>query len=92
MAFHLGIRPAFLVLSVPCPQQRHLSLRRCKVEAAAGTEKLQRSDWREKASPIKPGSSYPAKEFCSKCGLCDTYYIAHVKDSCAFIGDGEPLE
>lgn len=41
------------------------------------------------ARPIAPGSSYPAKEFCSHCGLCDTYYIAHVKEACAFLGDGE---
>ncbi|GAB5368282.1 hypothetical protein AAMO2058_001305800 [Amorphochlora amoebiformis] len=34
-----------------------------------------------------PGT-YPAKEHCSRCGLCDTYYIAHVKDACAFLGDG----
>ncbi|KAG0571218.1 hypothetical protein KC19_6G220600 [Ceratodon purpureus] len=46
------------------------------------------SDWRRKAKPIKPGSSYPAKDHCSQCGLCDTYYIAHVKDACAFLGDG----
>lgn len=27
--------------------------------------------------------------FCdSRCGLCDTYYIAHVKNACAFLGDG----
>ena len=32
---------------------------------------------------------YPAKEACSRCGLCDTYYVAHVKDACAFLGDGE---
>lgn len=24
----------------------------------------------------------------SRCGLCDTYYIAHVKNACAFLGDG----
>lgn len=45
-------------------------------------------DWRTKARPIAPGSTYPAKEFCSNCGLCDTYYVAHVKDACAFLGDG----
>ena len=45
-------------------------------------------DWRSKARPIQPGSSYPAKEFCSNCGLCDTHYVAHVKDACAFLGDG----
>ena len=26
--------------------------------------------------------------FCSQCGLCDTYYIHHVKDACAFLGPG----
>lgn len=47
------------------------------------------TDWRSKAKPIKEGSNYPAKDFCSHCGLCDTYYVAHVKDACAFLGDGE---
>ena len=23
-----------------------------------------------------------------QCGLCDTYYVAHVKDACAFLGEG----
>lgn len=27
-------------------------------------------------------------ELFSQCGLCDTYYIAHVKNACAFLGDG----
>ena len=45
-------------------------------------------NWRTKSKPIAPGSTYPAKEYCSHCGLCDTYYIAHVKDACAFLGDG----
>ncbi|KAK9820540.1 hypothetical protein WJX72_011419 [[Myrmecia] bisecta] len=45
-------------------------------------------DWRLKSRPIKPGGTYPAKELCSHCGLCDTYYIAHVKDACAFLGTG----
>ncbi|XP_019094995.1 PREDICTED: 7-hydroxymethyl chlorophyll a reductase, chloroplastic [Camelina sativa] len=47
-----------------------------------------RQDWREKSRPIPPGGTYPAKDHCSQCGLCDTYYIAHVKDACAFLGDG----
>ena len=46
------------------------------------------SDWRSRARPIKPGGAYPAKDHCSLCGLCDTYYVAHVKDACAFLGDG----
>mmetsp|Transcript_18087 Transcript_18087/g.27130 ORF Transcript_18087/g.27130 Transcript_18087/m.27130 type:complete len:499 (+) Transcript_18087:30-1526(+) len=46
------------------------------------------TNWREKSKPIKEGGTYPAKEHCSRCGLCDTYYIAHVKDACGFLGDG----
>ncbi|KAL3620084.1 hypothetical protein CASFOL_034996 [Castilleja foliolosa] len=47
-----------------------------------------RDDWRQKSRPIPPGGTYPAKDHCSNCGLCDTYYIAHVKNACAFLGDG----
>lgn len=59
----------------------------------ASTSSLGRSiphdtDWRAKAKPVQPGSSYPAKEHCSQCGLCDTYYVAHVKEACAFLGEG----
>ncbi|ONK79583.1 uncharacterized protein A4U43_C01F7850 [Asparagus officinalis] len=47
-----------------------------------------RDDWRSRSKPIRPGGVYPAKDQCSRCGLCDTYYIAHVKNACAFLGDG----
>ncbi|XP_042434565.1 7-hydroxymethyl chlorophyll a reductase, chloroplastic-like [Zingiber officinale] len=47
-----------------------------------------KDDWRKRSKPIRPGGVYPAKDHCSRCGLCDTYYIAHVKDACAFLGDG----
>ncbi|XP_024047952.1 7-hydroxymethyl chlorophyll a reductase, chloroplastic isoform X2 [Citrus clementina] len=47
-----------------------------------------RDDWRKRSKPIPSGGTYPAKDHCSRCGLCDTYYIAHVKDACAFLGDG----
>ncbi|KAG9447694.1 hypothetical protein H6P81_013822 [Aristolochia fimbriata] len=47
-----------------------------------------RDDWRKRSRPIPPGGTYPAKDHCSRCGLCDTYYIAHVKNACAFLGDG----
>jgi hypothetical protein len=45
-------------------------------------------DWRARARPIAPGKPYPAKEHCSACGLCDSYFVAHVKEACAFLGDG----
>lgn len=39
----------------------------------------------KKARALKPGSRRPAKELCSECGLCDTYYVHYVKEACAFI-------
>ncbi|MGK7910884.1 MAG: Coenzyme F420 hydrogenase/dehydrogenase, beta subunit C-terminal domain [Synechococcus sp.] len=36
------------------------------------------------AKPITSGR-YPAKELCSRCGLCDTSYVQYVKEACAFI-------
>ncbi|MEO1133768.1 MAG: coenzyme F420 hydrogenase/dehydrogenase beta subunit N-terminal domain-containing protein, partial [Cyanobacteria bacterium J06639_1] len=37
-----------------------------------------------RARPITSGR-YPAKELCSRCGLCDTSYVSYVNDACAFI-------
>ncbi|NCJ06418.1 hypothetical protein GS597_07820 [Synechococcales cyanobacterium C] len=39
----------------------------------------------QKAKALKPSSRRPAKELCSECGLCDTYYIHYVKEACAFL-------
>ncbi|MDJ0745265.1 MAG: Coenzyme F420 hydrogenase/dehydrogenase, beta subunit C-terminal domain [Xenococcaceae cyanobacterium MO_167.B27] len=39
----------------------------------------------KKAKALKPGRLRPAKELCSECGLCDTYYIHYVKEACAFL-------
>lgn len=39
----------------------------------------------KKAKALKPSSRPPAKELCSECGLCDTYYIHYVKSACAFL-------
>lgn len=41
-----------------------------------------------KGKPIKEGQTYPAREHCSNCGLCDTSLITYVKDACAFLGKG----
>ncbi|WOL18970.1 7-hydroxymethyl chlorophyll a reductase, chloroplastic isoform X2 [Canna indica] len=62
----------------------------CSSSSSAAEKKTLklRDDWRERSKPIPPGGVYPAKDHCSRCGLCDTYYIAHVKDACAFLGDG----
>jgi len=48
------------------------------------------ADWRTTAKPIT-NSKYPAKEHCSNCGLCDTYFVHHVKEACAFIAPGDDL-
>jgi len=38
-----------------------------------------------KAKALKPSSRRPAKDLCSECGLCDTYYVHYVKEACAFL-------
>jgi uncharacterized cysteine cluster protein YcgN (CxxCxxCC family) len=44
----------------------------------------------KKAKALKPGARRPAKELCSECGLCDTYYIHYVKEACAFLNQHFP--
>jgi coenzyme F420 hydrogenase subunit beta len=39
----------------------------------------------QKSKALKPGSRRPAKELCSECGLCDTYFIHYVREACAFL-------
>ena len=31
---------------------------------------------------------FPAKEHCSRCGLCETSFVSEVATSCSFIGEG----
>jgi coenzyme F420-reducing hydrogenase beta subunit len=31
---------------------------------------------------------FPAKDHCSKCGLCETSFVSKVTDACAFLGEG----
>ncbi len=52
------------------------------VEAWLKWERSQGASGRVAGPPqqVQVGSNYPAKEFCSQCGLCDTYYIAHVSE------------
>lgn len=38
--------------------------------------------------PLPEGATYPAKELCSRCGLCDTSHIGKVREACAFLGEG----
>jgi coenzyme F420-reducing hydrogenase beta subunit len=41
--------------------------------------------------PIDPSGwpdKFPAKDHCSKCGLCETTFVSHVTDACAFLGEG----
>ena len=59
--------------------------RQISISAAAASKALA-EDWRQKSRPIREGRAYPAKEFCSKCGLCDSYFIHFVRDACAFLG------
>jgi 3,8-divinyl protochlorophyllide a 8-vinyl-reductase (ferredoxin) len=44
----------------------------------------------KKAKALKANSRRPAKELCSECGLCDTYYVHYVKQACAFLNQQIP--
>ncbi len=38
-----------------------------------------------RARPLPPDSVRPAKDLCSDCGLCDTRWVAYVRQACAFL-------
>jgi coenzyme F420-reducing hydrogenase beta subunit len=38
-----------------------------------------------RARPLPPGGVRPAKDLCSDCGLCDTRWVAYVRQACAFL-------
>ena len=38
-----------------------------------------------RARPLPEGSTRPAKDLCSECGLCDTRWVAYVRQACAFL-------
>ena len=39
----------------------------------------------ERAKPLAKGSTCPAKDLCSQCGLCDSRWVAYVRQACAFL-------
>ena len=42
-------------------------------------------------TPIDPSGwpeRFPAKEHCSRCGLCETTFVKNVNEACAFLGPG----
>ena len=39
----------------------------------------------ERARPLTKGGTYPAKDLCSQCGLCDSRWVAYVRQSCSFL-------
>ncbi len=48
------------------------------------------SNAHKKSKGLRRGAIRPAKDLCSDCGLCDTYYIHYVKEACAFINQQIP--
>ena len=39
----------------------------------------------ERARPLPKGSTKPAKDLCSDCGMCDSRWVAYVRQACAFL-------
>lgn len=51
----------------------------CALSATASAQPIDPSGWPDR---------FPAKDHCSRCGLCETSYVSHVSEACAFLGDG----
>jgi coenzyme F420-reducing hydrogenase beta subunit len=39
----------------------------------------------DRARPLAKGSLKPARDLCSDCGLCDSRWVAYVRQACAFL-------
>ncbi len=39
----------------------------------------------DRARPLAKGSLKPARDLCSECGLCDSRWVAYVRQACAFL-------
>ncbi|MFM7675027.1 MAG: Coenzyme F420 hydrogenase/dehydrogenase, beta subunit C-terminal domain [Synechococcus sp.] len=53
--------------------------------SSPGTSAESRPLPHERARPLPPGSTYPARDLCSQCGLCDSRWVAYVRQACAFL-------
>jgi coenzyme F420-reducing hydrogenase beta subunit len=64
------------------------------VGSDAGVKKTQKTSTLNATptpTPIDPSGwpdRFPAKEHCSKCGLCETSFVSRVSDACAFLDEG----
>ena len=74
---------AFIIADTTSRRRCHKRRRRLPTPNASSSTINERE-----GKPIQPGQSYPAKEHCSNCGLCDSSLISYVKDACAFLGPG----
>ena len=74
---------AFIIADTTSRRRCHKRRRRLPTPHASSSTINERE-----GKPIQPGQSYPAKEHCSNCGLCDSSLISYVKDACAFLGPG----
>lgn len=79
-----SVLTCFIVVLLSCSRVQSFSIIR----------NLQRSHVAHRqstATPIDPSGwpeRFPAKEHCSKCGLCETSFVSKVTEACAFLNDG----
>lgn len=82
-----------LILSHTCIHL--ISVAPCSVFGFLGSDvqvkKMQKAALKATPTPIDPSGwpdRFPAKVHCSKCGLCETSFVSHVVDACAFLDEG----
>jgi len=61
------------------PNHALVEIKRATELAAASPTPIDAAGWPDR---------FPAKEHCSKCGLCETTFVSHVSEACAFIDEG----
>lgn len=86
-SFVSGILLVVTVLLTPPLQQQHCTA----VVAALSLQPQQQHKSQPLPKPIDPAywpDRFPAREHCSKCGLCETTLVSRVMDACAFLGQG----
>jgi coenzyme F420-reducing hydrogenase beta subunit len=69
----------FLLTSTRAFPSKLLSKGRVAHKVKASAIPIDGDDWPDR---------FPAKEHCSRCGLCETTFVSQVTNACAFIGPG----
>lgn len=73
---------------IRCERQQVVSKRTTRLFSSSSPPQPSKQSYPKIIDPNSWPEKFPAKNHCSKCGLCETKYVTHVIDACAFLGEG----